>query len=232
MASSMDSWMKDFDETSKLADDIASMIKERSLLPPAGHDTQRHTSAIRRKMTILGTRLDSLDSRLSQIPSNQPKMDKELHKRQDKLVNLRSRVKQMASTLNTNFANREDLVGSGRISVDEINRTAGLDNHGIVGLQRQILKEQDHGLEKLEETVLSTKHVALAVNEELDLHARLIDNLDQHVDGTDSRLQRVQKRLAILNRRTKGGCSCKCLLLLVIAIVILAAVAWALIKYL
>lgn len=229
----MDSWPKDFDEASKLADDIASMIKERNSLPPAGRDTQRHTSAIRRKMTILGTRLDSLDSRLSQLPSNRPKMDKELHKRQDKLVNLRSRVKQMASTLNTsNFANREDLVGPSRISVDEITQTAGLDNHGIVVLQRQILKEQDHGLEKLEETVLSTKHIALAVNEELDLHARLIDNLDQHVDGTGSRLQRVQKRLAILNRRTKGGCSCKCLLLLVVAIVILAAVAWSLIKYL
>lgn len=34
--------------------------------------------------------------------------------------------------------------------------------------------EQDEGLEKLEETVVSTKHIALAVNEELDLHARLI----------------------------------------------------------
>lgn len=34
--------------------------------------------------------------------------------------------------------------------------------------------EQDEGLEKLEETVFSTKHIALAVNEELDLHTRLI----------------------------------------------------------
>jgi hypothetical protein len=34
--------------------------------------------------------------------------------------------------------------------------------------------EQDEGLEKLEETVLSTKHIALAVNEELSLHTRLI----------------------------------------------------------
>ena len=34
--------------------------------------------------------------------------------------------------------------------------------------------EQDEGLEKLGETVLSTKHIALAVNEELNLHTRLI----------------------------------------------------------
>jgi hypothetical protein len=29
-------------------------------------------------------------------------------------------------------------------------------------------------LDKLEETIVSTKHIALAINEELDLHTRLI----------------------------------------------------------
>jgi len=90
--------------------------------------------------------------------------------------------------------------------------------------------EQDEGLGKLEETVISTKHIALAVNEELTLHTRLLvggvdlfpiyliyillafspsynmleliatltqyshlffmqDDLDEHVDVTNSRLQ-------------------------------------------
>lgn len=34
--------------------------------------------------------------------------------------------------------------------------------------------EQDEGLESMEETVMSTKHIALAVNEELGLQTRLI----------------------------------------------------------
>ncbi|KAJ8615990.1 hypothetical protein MRB53_035362 [Persea americana] len=218
MASSSDSWMREFNEASKLADDISARIGERGSLPPSGPETQRHLSSIRRKITILGTRLDSLDSLLSKLPTKQLMTEKELHRRQDMLVNLRSKANQMASTLNmSNFANRDDLLGSNKNPGAEMNRTAGMDNYGLVGLQRQIMKEQDEGLEKLEETVLSTKHIALAVNEELDLHTRLIDNLDQHVDSTDSRLQRVQKRLAILNKRTKGGCSCMCLLLSVIA---------------
>ncbi|KAG8046902.1 hypothetical protein GUJ93_ZPchr0008g11453 [Zizania palustris] len=126
----------------------------------------------------------------------------------------------------------EDLLGQNKKAADDMSRVAGLDNQGIVGLQRQIMKEQDEGLEKLEETVLSTKHIALAVNEELTLHARLIDDLEDHVDVTNFRLQRVQKTLAVLNKRTKGGCSCMCLLLSVVAIVILAAIVWLLIKYL
>ncbi|WVZ56098.1 hypothetical protein U9M48_006677 [Paspalum notatum var. saurae] len=221
MASSSDPWVKEYNEASRLSDDISSMIADRGALPQSGPEIMRHTSAIRRKITILGTRLDSLESLLARIP---PKSitDKEMHKRQDMLSNLKSKAKQMATSFNmSNFANREDLLGQSK-KADDMSRVAGLDNQGIVGLQRQIMKEQDEGLEKLEETVLSTKHIALAVNEELTLHTRLIDDLEDHVDVTNSRLQRVQKRLAILNKRTKGGCSCMCLLLSVVAIVILA----------
>lgn len=225
--------MKEFNEASKLADDINGMISERTSLPSSGPETQRHLSATRRKLTILGTRLDSLESLLAKLPSRQPITEKDMNRRKDMLANLRSRVNQMASTLNmSSFGNRDSLFGPEIKPADAMNRASGLDNQGLVGFQRQIMKEQDEGLEKLEETVISTKHIALAVNEELDLHSRLIDNLDQHVDVTDSRLQRVQKKLAILNKRTKGGCSCFCLLLSVIGIVILVVVIYMLIKYL
>nr|CAD1835296.1 unnamed protein product [Ananas comosus var. bracteatus] len=233
MASSSDSWIGEFNEASKLADEVSAMILERSRLPPSGPEALRYGTTIRRKITILGTRLDGLESLLSKLPAKQPISDKEMHKRQDMLSSLRSKAREMASSFNiSNFSSRDDLLGPSTKTADEINRAAGLDSHGIVGLQRQIMREQDEGLETLEETVHSTKHIALAVNEELDLHTRLIDNLDQRVDVTDSRLQRVRKRLEILNKRTKAGCSCMCLLLSVVAIVILALVAWVLIKYL
>ncbi|XP_006646793.1 syntaxin-52-like isoform X2 [Oryza brachyantha] len=231
MASSPDPWVREYGEASRLADDVTSMIAERGSLPQSGPEIMRHTSGIRRKITILGTRLDSLEALLSRVP---PKSitDKELHKRQDMLSNLKSRAKQMATSFNmSNFANREDLLGQSKKSADDMSRVAGLDNQGIVTLQRQVMKEQDEGLEKLEETVLSTKHIALAVNEELTLHTRLIDDLDDHVDVTNSRLQRVQKTLAILNKRTKGGCSCMSLMLSVVAIVFLTVIVWLLIKY-
>ncbi|KAI4307938.1 hypothetical protein L6164_031062 [Bauhinia variegata] len=232
MASS-DSWMKEYNEALKLADDISGMISEHSSFPGSGPETQRHASAIRRKITILGTRLDSLQSLLSKLPGKQPISDKEMNRRKDMLGNLRSKVNQMASALNmSNFANRDSLLGPEIKPDDAMNRIAGLDNQGVVGFQRQVMKEQDEGLEKLEHTVISTKHIALAVNEELDLHTRLIDDLDQHVDVTDSRLRRVQKNLAILNKRTKGGCSCLCLLLSVVGIVVLIVAIWLLIKYL
>lgn len=72
MASSSDTWIREFNEASKLAEDIGAMISERSSLPASGPDIQRHLTAIRRKITILWTRLESLESILLTLPSMQP----------------------------------------------------------------------------------------------------------------------------------------------------------------
>lgn len=138
--------------------------------------------------------------------------DKEMNRRKDMIANLRSKVNQMSSALTSHSGNRDSLLGPEINKADAMGRTVGLDNYGLVGLQRQVMKgkflnlfrtqtfcfflifsfmewlskygtllyftvtfsEQDEGLEKLEETVVSTKHIALAVNEELTLHTRLI----------------------------------------------------------
>ncbi|KAL4607509.1 hypothetical protein ACB092_09G179800 [Castanea dentata] len=82
----------------------------------------------------------------------------------------------MAATLNvSSFNNRDSLLGPNIKQGDIMNRTNGLNNHGLVGFQWQIMKEQDEDLEKLKETVTSTKHISLAVNEKLSLHTRILE---------------------------------------------------------
>ncbi|KAH0721190.1 hypothetical protein KY290_006110 [Solanum tuberosum] len=190
MASSADSWMREFNEASKLADEVSSMISVKSSLPSSGPESQRHLSAARRKITILKTRLDTLQSLLQTLPSKQPLSKKEMKRRHDMLDNMITKANQLATTLNmNNLANRDSLLGPETKRPDVISRATGLDNQDLVGFQRQVIKEQDEDLDKLEETVISTKHVALAINEELNLHTALLDNLDYHVDTTNSRLQ-------------------------------------------
>ncbi|KAF2563451.1 hypothetical protein F2Q70_00016495 [Brassica cretica] len=193
-SSSSDTWMREYNEALKLSEDINGMMSERNSSALTGPDAQRRASAIRRKITILGTRLDSLQSLLVKVPGKQHVSEKEMNRRKDMVGNLRSKANQVASALNmSNFANRDSLLGPDTKPDDAINRVSGMDNQGIVGFQRQTMRgkllEQDEGLEKLEETVMSTKHIALAVNEELTLQTRLIDDLDYHVDVTDSRLR-------------------------------------------
>lgn len=65
---SMDSWMREYNDASKLADEISFMVSKKGPSLPVDTDSQRQHSAIRRKITILGTRLESLTSLLSNMP--------------------------------------------------------------------------------------------------------------------------------------------------------------------
>lgn len=228
--------MRQYNEAVKLADDISNMMSERSSLSASSPESQRHTSTLRRKMTMLGTKLDSLESRLPKLPGQQSLAAKDNKNRGDLVADLRSTLKQMTSTLNIpNLGNRDLLLEPDSPESkpsDGLSRAAGLSNAEVVSLQGQIIKEQDQDFDKLEETVMNTRHIALAINEELDLHTKLIFDLDEGVEVTGSKLQQAMRKVAILNKRTKGGCSFVSLLLSVIGIVLLVVVAYTLIRYL
>ena len=72
MASPSESWMQEFNEASKLGDEISAMISGKNSLPQPGPEKQRQFSEVRRKATILRTKLDILKSLLSALPSKQP----------------------------------------------------------------------------------------------------------------------------------------------------------------
>ncbi|KAG6387457.1 hypothetical protein SASPL_152647 [Salvia splendens] len=214
--------------------------QQQSSLPALGREAQRYASDACRKISILRTRLDTLHSLLSGLPSL---TKKEMIHRVDMVSKLRSKVNGMASTLNmSKFGSRDSLVGPEvKQPPDAMSRVTGLDNQGIVGLQRQIIKgyyivlfacaEQGEDLEQLEVTIVSTKHIALAVNVELDLQKGLIEKIGEDVDDTNSKLQQIGRKVAILNKQTKGGCSLMNMLLSVVWIVVLVAFVYMLIKY-
>lgn len=67
--------------------------------------------------------------------------DKEMNRRKDMVGNLRSKTNQVASALNmSNFANRDSLLGPEMKSDDARNRVSGMDNQGIVGFQRLVMR--------------------------------------------------------------------------------------------
>jgi len=64
--------MRGFNESSKLAGDIKGMIAGSSSVSPSGPEIQQHFSTARRKMTILSTKLDTLELLLSTLSNTQP----------------------------------------------------------------------------------------------------------------------------------------------------------------
>ena len=70
--SPLDQWTKRFREAERLVDDVVDRIAERESVPPSlPRELQRRTAEIRRKLTILGTRLDMLQEDLSDLAEKQ-----------------------------------------------------------------------------------------------------------------------------------------------------------------
>lgn len=61
----------------------------------------------------------------------------------------------------------------------------------------------------------------MQINEEAELHNRLLDDLDEGVDGTASRMAAAQRRLRLVMRRSRG---CKTQMLLFLVSVVLVVV--------
>eukprot|EP00850_Spirogloea_muscicola_P005143 SM000023S07599 [mRNA] locus=s23:292998:294868:- [translate_table: standard] len=232
----VDSWLAEFGEAMRLTDDVASKLQERGAAVRGGEDPSRLVAAARRKLAMLATRADRLEALLADGGDRVGLSEKEVYRRQDMLLGIRYRAKQMAAVLNTQQpSNRKDLLerdGEKPNVVLETDQTAELENSGIIHLQKRIMKDQDEELVGLESTVASTKHIALAVNEELDLHSQLLDDLDRDVESTNARVAVAQRKLAVISKRSSRSCTFATMCLLLLAIVCLVLVVLWLSKYL
>jgi SYP5 family syntaxin len=71
-SSPVDQWTKRLQEAQRLVDEVAERVAERESVPPSlPRELQRRTAEIRRKVAIVGTRLDMLKEDLSDLPKRQ-----------------------------------------------------------------------------------------------------------------------------------------------------------------
>lgn len=225
-----DAWHKDYEHAKQLAQDITGLIQERNLKhPDGGPQGSRMTAAARRKISSLGSAIEALHELLG---SSREITDNERNRRRDMIRNLRTQRENLLQALKREqaAANRASLLDGGvggRVGPPrETDQTAALENSQLIGLQQQIMKQQDQELEQIEEAVHNTKHVAKAINEEVDLQIRLLDNLEEEVDVVHSRMGAAAKRVkSVLSQSSECRWWCM-IMVLVVAVVALLAFAF------
>eukprot|EP00731_Ephydatia_muelleri_P028704 Em0020g348a len=95
--------------------------------------------------------------------------------------------------------------------------------------QKQIIDEQDRGLEALSQALRRQQNMGLAIQEEVVTHNEIIDGIHDATTKTD---QKIKRRTQQVNEvRKKDSCWCTCglwttIILLAIAIIIIATVQY------
>jgi len=217
-----DTWFQDFEDAKRSADETMELLHERTqVLEMGGTDAARLTGTIRRKLGGLKCKLENLDGDLK----NQNVSDQESERRHDMLSRMKTRCDQMNSMLSKPGARSNGVFdrqadGPAR----ETEQTAELDNHGLVVLQRNIMRDQDTQLDDLSRVVSSTKHISMAIGEEVDLQNRLLDDLDHDIDTNQWRLKNATRKAKELFKKNRSSCKFYgCAITLLVALVVFIA---------
>ncbi|KAG0226876.1 Syntaxin-6 [Actinomortierella wolfii] len=90
--------------------------------------------------------------------------------------------------------------------------------------QQMLFQEQEEQLDSVMHTVLNMREIATVMGDELREQSDLLDDLDEHVDRTQNRLQSAIKRVEIFlkkNEESKSTCCIGILIMILIVLLIL-----------
>lgn len=129
----------------------------------------------------------------------------ELSRRRGLMNNLKSDIAALDQKLESaspasSFAEQREtlLAGSTRKFgvAQETDRTRPLNDSQLLSLQSQIMDQQDEALEALSTVIKRQKQIGIAINQELDYHNQLLDDLEDGVSKTKSGLKAGDKKLS------------------------------------
>jgi len=96
-----------------------------------------------------------------------------------------------------------------------------MDDDGIMLQQRMMMDEQDDHLDRLSQSVNRQHHISLQINDEIDVHAGLLEELDTDVDRTHSRLGGARRRLDRFAQGAKENSSAVAIGVIILILLIL-----------
>lgn len=102
--------------------------------------------------------------------------------------------------------------------------TDHLDNQQIHAHHQQILSEQDAQLDQLGESIGRQHHMSIQIGDELEGQIALLDDVDEHVDRHQGRLNNARRRLDKIRRKAGDNWSMMTIIGLIIVLVILIVI--------
>lgn len=250
-------WQIRIDELEQLLREAEEKVKEREELILSNSSSSSSKSSnsnnINNRLTAEGRRkLTTFAAKLSELSSASRTRSGEgnTNNNNDNAMVMRSRIAtieqlrvrgeatllKLKDTPGTNATTTTMTTTKSRASVSAMTPQIPNDNDNnnekeeeamVLHFQNQVLREQDEELTDLSNHVTRTKHIALAVGEELDLHTRLLDDFDDDVEHTSGNLKRIASSARRLFERIgKSNFSLRCCLaVLIFMLVVLVALS-------
>lgn len=200
-------WMGEIKETKSLLTEAQTLVAERSAKLKQGEDAAKLSAVSRRKLKTLEDHILKLTQLLKKLAPYLTKT--EAGKRGEEINKVSREVESLTMTLRkecrpppptpgasgspskqaSGKGAQEDVAAMVPQGPRETNRTEGLNNPQLVGLQRQMLQEQDSQLDQLSSHISRLSSISQAVNEEITLQNQMLDELGSNMDKSSGQLK-------------------------------------------
>jgi len=232
-------WKKDIEKLLSLSDSTMLMLMDSSLINSTSQSTKIKSNLDK---LIKGRAVS--ESWLTREESKGEMSESDLRVWEDLLVKLASQIEKLESLTGNSAAplpgvQRHELINTNPEDpyvprVQQTNTSNKLNSRNTVNadvtdqqlsqLQVRMFEDQDAHLEQLSHVVSQQKQIGIHMNEELESQIGLLEEVDNEVDQTGSRLQTASRRLEIVSKKVKEQAPICLIFILVLILIVLWSV--------
>lgn len=207
-----DQWLKDYEKAKKSAQQLAMQLESQDA---AKRPDARQAALLRGQMAQVRQEVSHLEKSLMAMSQNTQAYGvtrKELSRRGDLLATLSDQVEQLQEAVKTGARRRLEASSSSsaadpppwRSERNGCRNDDGDDSGGCLNTEHEMLR-QDESLDFLHGTVHNLKGMGQNISTEIDLHCRLLGDLE---DGTDASLAKVRQNRQKLDQLSEQNTTC------------------------
>ena len=223
----MDEFQSDLTKAKKLNAELQAQVAERETRLKSGESTGRIDSKLRGVIQQFAVIVDSLYTdveRVAQDPVRYKMSQAEVEKRKAIVRDLEQSLKDIDDKSRQVF-NSTKAAGVGvnfkrETGESETDDTKNLSNNDLKLTQKKMKERQEEIVEGLIGTSENLVYVAKEIGDEVDLHNKLLDHVEQNVEHQNQRIETTTFKMKELIAKSSDGCMLCCIVLLIVGIVL------------
>ncbi|KAG4302544.1 hypothetical protein PCANB_001111 [Pneumocystis canis] len=206
------SWIRIFHETKSLLQEAKRRVSKQKCSEGSALSQTAWTTSTK-SFCMIRTALERLSQDLDNIDTQVAIGERELWRRKDLLDEMKreydflehityvnDQIKQNILLETQSWQDHSAQMGRHKTNKTlETEKTRELNSMGLVCLQKNILVEQDEQLNSFLPILKKQKEMVAAIAEELDIQNDMLDELDENVQKTDTKLRSARKKCDQLN---------------------------------
>ena len=223
----MDEFQTDLSKAKKLRGELQADVMDRDNRMKNGESTGRVDSKLRGGIQQFAVLVDSLHSEVEKYaldPSRYRMSQAEVEKRKAIVRDLEESLAEIDEKSRQVFSSSK-AAGVGvnfrrETGESETEDTKNLSNNDLKVTQKKMMERQDEIVEGLIGTSENLVYVAKEIGDEVDLHNKLLDDVERNVDHQNQRIDNTTFKMKELIAKSSDGCMLCCIVLLIVGIVL------------